>query len=77
MKSVVLGRTNKTHQEVQLFVKKLKNDKFKKSKYHAGRNNCVHFANELCKFLLGENIPREYLEAINHPFVQMFCEMTK
>lgn len=56
---------------------KLQSDKFTKAKYDAGTNNCVYFVDELCQFLLGKRVPIEYLEAIHHPLVQLFCLLTR
>lgn len=45
--------------------------------YSAGKNNCVHFADELCEFLLnGQGIPREYLVTLDHPFVKTFLGLS-
>lgn len=72
MKETYMGRTTRTHEEVRNFIKKLKNGNFSKSSYDVTSNNCIHFAHELCKYLLdGEGLPLEYQITMYNPVMTL------
>ena len=55
------------------------NHKFLPEKYNLLENNCNHFTNDVCEFLVGEGIPKYVLnqadEILNSPMGQMFKPM--
>lgn len=62
--TLTIGQTNKTKQDLNNFLISI-HPRFSASTYDLIRNNCNHFANEVCIFLTGNSIPSYIVDLPN------------
>lgn len=62
-KSILHGYTTKTRIDLEFFIDNLKSKGYMSQNYNVRTHNCICFANELSKFLLGIPVPDRFLNA--------------
>merc|ERR1711972_1214853 len=60
--AIHLGATLRQRDELHAFVVDELKPLFSREAYDAARNNCNHFSDRVCMYLLGKHIPEEVLE---------------
>ncbi|MEW5300325.1 MAG: hypothetical protein WDW38_008243 [Sanguina aurantia] len=69
--SLHMGNSNLTQAEIHQLVQKL-GGAYKGNSYHLLQRNCNHFANDLCRQLVGKTAPR-WINRLAHMAVTLHC----